>query len=791
MFKNYFKTAWRSISKYKAYSIINVLGLTLGIASCIIIFLVVQYELGYDKFNSKADRTYRVTLNAIDFNPCVSMAIAKPMRNDFPELETVSQIWFRGDGLITIGQKKFEEKGGAFADECFSSVFDYNWLEGNAVTALKEPNSIVLTETLAHKYFGSADAMGKMINLENKYNLKVTGVIKDLPGNTNLPFRFLVSFATIAHENEGMMTAFYAIPGGGFTYIVTPKNYDISKIQKRIHGFIEKNWGKEIADEARLPLQPLTDIHFDARYLNNTISYTTSRETYYVLAAVALLIIIIACINFINLATAQAIRRAKEVGVRKVLGSNRAQLVVQFLGETILMVVVALILAMVLTAILLPYLSTWLDIKINVAQLAQPSVILLIISSAIGVILLAGLYPAFVQSAFKPIESLKSKAVLTFKGLTLRKSLVVVQFAISQIMIVGTLVVAYQMDFFENQKLGFNKDAVVSFNIPDSKKTEVLKQQLLNNPGIKEISFSSGAPALNNFFCPLSSPENGMTKSDVCEMKFIDDKYMDMFELKLLAGKKIIKTSAGENDTVYNAVVNETLINKIGITDPQKAIGKHIMLNGNWATTITGVVQDFQSESKHKNIRPCALIYRSDIFFMTSVKLQPKAMDKTIASIDKSWSALFPENVFSYEFLDDHIAAWYRQEQKEYTAFKLFAGVAILIGCLGLYGLIAFAAAQRTKEVGLRKVLGASITDIVLLFSKEFVLLIGIAFVIAAPIGYYVMNNWLHSFAYQVNIGINIFVIAIVSSLIIAASTIAYQAIKAAVANPVKSLRTE
>jgi len=590
---------------------------------------------------------------------------------------------------------------------------------------------------------------------------------------------------------SGMMTAFYAIPGGSFTYIVAPKNYDISKIQNRIHGFIEKNWGKEIADGARLPLQPLTDIHFDPRYLNNTISYTTSRETYYVLAAVAVLIIIIACINFINLATAQAIRRAKEVGVRKVLGSNRSQLIAQFLGETSLMVIVALVLALILTALLLPLLSTWLDIKISITQLLQPAVIALILLSALAVVLLAGLYPAFVQSAFKPIESLKSKATLSFKGLTLRKSLVVIQFAISQIMIVGTLVVAYQMDFFENRNLGFNKDAVISVGIPDQQKTEVLKQQWAQNPGIKQVCFSSGAPVINGNFTSFISPEIGLTKDDVTEMKFIDETYTDMFQLTMLAGNKITHTNKSENDTVYDVVVNETMIHKLGVQDPQKAIGKHIILNGNWYCNIMGVVKDFQSESKHKAIRPCVLMYRADNFYMASVKLAPANMNKTIEAIDKSWSALFPQSVFSYEFLDDHIAEWYRQEEKEYTAFKMFAAVAILIGCLGLYGLVAFAAAQRTKEVGIRKVLGASLTDIVLLFSKEFVLLIAVAFLIAAPVAYYVMNNWLHSFAYQINIGANIFVIAILSSFVIAASTIAYEAIKAAIANPVKSLRTE
>ena len=558
-----------------------------------------------------------------------------------------------------------------------------------------------------------------------------------------------------------------------------------------MHGFIEKNWGKEIADGARLPLQPLTDIHFDSRYLNNTIGYTTSRETYYVLSAVAILIIIIACINFINLATAQAIRRAKEVGVRKVLGSNRQQLIAQFLSETALMVIIALVLALIFTSFFLPQLAKWLDIKINFTQLAKPSVIILMFLSAIGTILLAGLYPSFIQSAFKPIESLKSKATLSFKGLTLRKSLVVAQFAISQVMIVGTLVVAYQMDFFENRNLGFNKEAVISFDIPDQQKTEVLRQQLASNPGVKQISFSSGAPVLSNNFTSFISPELGITKDDVTEFKFIDEAYTDMFQIQILSGDKIRRNNKSENDTTYDVLVNETMTQKLGIRELQKAIGKHLIINGNWYCTIRGVVKDFQSESKHKKIRPCVLMYRSDNFYMASVKLTSSKMNKSIAAIDKSWSALFPQSVFNYEFLDDHIAAWYRQEQKEYTAFKLFAGVAILIGCLDLYGLIAFAAAQRTKEVGIRKVLGASLADIVILFSKEFVLLIAIAFFIAAPIAYYVMNNWLQGFAYQISIGPSIFLIAIISSFTIAACTIAYQAIKAAVANPVKSLRTE
>ncbi len=792
MFSNYFKTAWRSILRYKSYSLINVLGLTLGIASCLIIFLVVRYELGYDRFHKKADRIYRVTLNAIDFNPSVSMTVAPAMRTDFPELEQVSQVWFRQQAVVKVGQTKYKENAFAFADQYFTSIFDYQWVLGNAKTALNEPNSIVLTETVARKYFGDQSPMGESVNLEGEHNLKVTGVIKDLPGNTHLPFTFLVSFETIRKgmQDAGAMSAFYWI-NGGFTYILLPQNMNIQQIQSRIKPFVAKNWGDNIAAEARLPLQPLTDIHFDQRYLNNTISTTTSRETYWALTAIAFLIIIIACINFINLATAQAIRRAKETGVRKVLGSSRAQLIAQFLGESTLMVLIALVLGLLITVLFLPLASTLLDIKIDIGDLLQPTVLAVLIGLVVLIILLAGLYPAFVQSGFKPTASLKNKLVLSNRGLNLRKSLVVLQFLISQVMIVGTLVVAYQMDFFKNQDLGFNKEAVISFFISNTKNGETLRQQLAGNPSVKEISLSSGAPVIPNAFTSFQSPESGITKDDVTEMKFVDEGYTDMFQLKMLTGEKIRRTDKTDKDTTFDVVVNETMIHKLGVQDPQKAIGKHLLLNGNWHATIMGVVQDFQSESKHKKIRPCVLVYQPGNFFMASVRIAPAGIDKTIANIDKVWSKMFPDDLFSYEFLDDHIAAWYRQEQKSYTAFKLFSGIAILIGCMGLYGLVSFAAAQRVKEVGIRKVLGASLADIVLLFSKEFVLLIAIAFLIAAPVGYYFMHNWLQGFAYQVNIGAGIFIIAILSSAVIAAITISYQAIKAGVANPVNSLRTE
>jgi putative ABC transport system permease protein len=772
MIRSYFVIAFRNIKRNMSYAFLNVFGLTLGIAACLVIFLIVRNELSYDNF-AKADRTYRVTLNAIDFNADVSMAIAPAMRVDFPELEQVSQVWYRQDAVVKVNNNRFLEKQYAFADEHFTGIFNYDWIAGDPKTALNEPNTVVLTESAAKKYFGAKNAMGRVITIDNHITAKVTGIIKDVPGNRSLPFNFLVSFESVKKDVKGLMSAFWAIGGGFFTYILLPENYPVQRIQTKIPAFIQKNWGKNVAKDVRLPLQPLKDIHFDQRYINNVIT-PTSKDTYYAMFGVALLIIITACINFINLATAQAIKRAKEVGVRKVLGANRSQLIKQFMGETTLLVLLALILGVGFAALFLTDAGTWLNIKIDARQLTEPLVMSIIGGLTVGIILLAGLYPAFVLSAYQPVESLKSNGNNLSKGFTLRKGLVVAQFAISQILIVGTLVVAHQMDYFQNRDLGFNKDAVISFYIPDMKKTETLRQELINNPGVKQVS--------------LSAPDYGLVKDDVTELKFVDENYTGMFGLKMLAGQKIMKLPA--NDSSRNYVVNETLIHKLGIMNPAQALGKHFRVDGKSAT-IMGVVQDFQSESKHKARRSCVLEYRPDAFFMASVKLQPAGMHNTIDKINKAWSALFPDDLFQYEFMDEHIANWYTQEQKVYTAFKLFSSIAILIGCLGLYGLIAFAASQRTKEVGIRKVLGASLFSIVTLFSREFILLITIAFVIAAPIGYLSMHNWLQNYAYHINIGAGIFLIAIAASFIIAAITIAFQAIKAALVNPVKILRSE
>ncbi|HEY9258669.1 ABC transporter permease [Chitinophaga sp.] len=784
MFSSYLKTALRTIRRNISYTFLNVFGLTLSIAACLIIFLIVRNELSYDSPFKKADRTYRVTMHGLDYNSSVSLLVVPALRNDFPELEQVSQYWYQGNGLVKTGEARYNEKGYAFADAAFLQIFDYTWLAGDPRTALSEPNEVVLTQTIARKYFGDKDPMGQVINLENQYNLKVTGVVKDPPINNSQPFVFLVSYETIKAEALAH-TGIYSI-NGGTAYIVLPENYDVRQLERRMPGFVTKNWGANISAETSLLIQPLKEIHFDQRYQENPASPTVSKETYWGLGMVALFIIITACINFINMATAQAIRRAKEVGVRKVLGAYRGQLIRQFLAETALLVLIAVVLGTIAAAVFLPLVAAWMGIALSAAQLSQPVVILVLGGITVTVILLAGLYPAFVQSAFEPVTSLKSTTGITIKGLGLRKILVSTQFGISQLLIAGTLIVGYQMDFLQNQDLGFSKDAVVSFGVPDKNKRDILQEQLLSNPGVKQLSFASGPPVGGSNYAPFSYPDAGITKDDVTEMKAIDEQYLGMFSIRLLAGENLRKLT--DADTIRRVLVNETLLHKLGMQIPEKAIGVRFQVNGRPAL-IAGVVQDFQSESRYKKRRPCVLEYNSGRFWSACVRIQPGNMRNTLAGIDKSWSALFTEDQFEYEFLDDHIANLYKQEQKLYTAFKLFSSLAILIGCLGLYGLVAFAAVQRTKEVGIRKVLGASLLNIVGLFAKEFIVLIIISFCIAAPVAWFVMHKWLDNFAYQTSIGGGTFLIAIGVSVVIAGITVAYQAIKAGLVNPVKSLR--
>lgn len=780
MLKNYFTIAYRILLQSKSYTFINVTGLALGIMSAMVIFLIVKNELSYERFNKKADRTYRVTLYSGDYNSSVSFAIAPSFKTDISETENVSQYFLQEDALIKVDDNLYHVDRYAYADDQFMKVFDFEWIEGNPLTGLNEPNAIVLTESLAKKFFGTTDVLGKVLRLDNKSDLHVTGVMKDLPSNTHFLFSFLVSWKTI--EKDVQNRPFWAIEGG-YLYITLPDAIDSRRVSEQLDTFLKKNWGEEIAKETDLVLQPLREIHFDQRYLQQ-VSMPRSKESVFGLAAIAVFIIITVSINFVNLTTAKAIKRIKEVGIRKALGAYKTQLISQALVEITLLVTISIVIALAGIFAFTPMTASLLNVTIDYDQLLNREFILTLMSIAITIIVLAGLYPAIMQSAYRPISALKNSSSGMGKMSLSGSALIVVQFSISQLLIIATIVAGTQMDFFVNQDLGFEKDAIVTFSA--GKNNDVLYSEIKNLSGVQDVSRGSASPAHNVNFQSFTCTECGMTGSDVVEIKEVDENYMSMFRIKLLSGESFVKKTG--KDSIYHVLVNETLIKKMGIQDVQKALGKLVMV-GKTPTIIQGVIKDFQSGSKHTKIGAVMLVYRNDRNNQFSVRLNASNIPETLAAIDKIWTSLNPEYLFTYEFLDERIANMYKQELQTYNAIRIFSGIAIVIGCLGLYSLVSWMAVQRTKEIAIRKVLGSSVRGIVLLFYKQFIWLLVVAFVIAAPLGWYVMNQWLSEFAYHIDISPFIFIVSILTTVAVATLTIGYQTVKAAMANPAERLK--
>jgi len=782
MLKNYFKIAYRTLIHNASYTAINITGLAFGIMSAMVIFLIVKNELSYEQFNSKADRTYRLTLHGLDYNPSTSFSVAPAFRTDIPDAENVSQFFQRSGGLVQVEDDLYNEPWFAYADDEFMKIFDFEWIAGDRIKGLSEPDAIVLTESLAVKYFGNTDVLGKVIRFDNRRDLHVTGVIKDLPSNTHFLFSFLISWKTV--EKDRTTNEFWSI-NGGTVYVTLPDAAMAERISKQFDPFLKKNWGDEVADGTELILQPLREIHFDQKYLQEA-SMPRSKDSIYGLAAIAVFILITVSINFVNLATVQAIKRIKEVGVRKALGAYRKQLMFQVLLEITLLVTISVMIALAGILAFTPTMANLLNVKIGPEHLLRTDFIVTLLCIAGSIIFLAGLYPAIVQSASRPINALKNSSVGTGKISFSARALIILQFSISQLLIIATIVAGSQMEFFTNQDIGFEKDAVVTF--PSGGKPDVLYQEIKNLPGVADIARASASPTHNSNFAPFSCPECGMTEVDVTEIKQIDDNYLTMFRIELLSGEPFVEKEG--KDSIANVIVNETLIRRMGVPDPQKAIGKRVMI-GDTPTNIQGVVKDFQSESKHKKIRALILVYTKDRYYQFSVKLEPSKMSETLATIGDIWTNQNPGYLFNYEFLDQRIASMYKQEQQTYNAIKIFSGIAILIGCLGLYALVSWMAVQRKKEIGIRKVLGASVQGIVYLFYRQFIGLLVVAFLIAAPVAWYVMNQWLQEFAYHIDINPAIFGVSILTTVVVATATIGYQTVRAARTNPAVSLKSQ
>ena len=807
MIKNYFKIAFRNIVRHKAFSVINIAGLAIGIASCLILFTVVKYELSYDKFQPGYKQIYRVVTqdkfeDGITYNSGVPFPVLEALRTDFPQVISGAIMSSDGSQVTVLGSnasknsidKKFiVDNGFFFADPQFFKVFHYDWLFGNP-SVLKDPNNTVLTKKLAEKYFGNwKDAIGKFLKLDNTATVKVAGILKDPPVNSDFPLGIVSSYET-AKANASTyryVDDWHSTSSNFQVYMLLPNNVSANSINQQLVSFNEKyNKNPKSVSSTRINfLQPLGDIHFDKRF-SNFGDHITSKSTLWTLLLIGLFIIIMACINFINLSTAQAVGRSKEIGIRKVLGGFRWQLFGQIIGETAFIVIASVLLAIGIALLCLPFIKNIALIHEPLHLLNWQTVSFLIVLS-VGIILFAGTYPAFILSGFKPALALKNKITsATIGGISVRRSLVVLQFAISQILIIGTIVAITQMSFVKNADLGFNQDAILLYNAnTDSAfhaREESFKQKISQLAGVQSVSFSADVPSSDNGWFTNFAYDHRPDEKFQVSLKFADADYFKTFGLHFIAGK-----SYDKSDTIKEVVINETMLKQLGVKDPEAAIGKEIRLGGGRWKTISGVVKDFKTSSLRDAIKPTLICQDINNYSVTSIKLHSSNIPKTKSAIESAWNQYFPEYAFTTSFMEENIAQFYQQEDQLELLYKIFAGIAIFISCLGLYGLVSFMAVQKTKEIGVRKVLGASVKNIIYLFSKEFTILILIGSVIAIPIAYFMMNSWLQNFVFRINMNARIFIIAILISIFIAWIAVGYKSIKAAVANPVKSLRSE
>lgn len=797
MLRNYFKTAIRNIKNQKVFSFINITGLAIGLACSILIFLFISHELSFDKYHTKADRIYRVIsqskhLDGTDYDSSTQFPFGRSLRNDYPDLGTVSQIFYFNETQVTIEQDIYKQDNLLFAEPQFLEIFEFNFILGEPNFALDDPNSAILSQTVAQKYFGDKSPLGEVIKLNNRIELKINGIIEDLPANTHMPIQIIASIKSLTPDFVGIEFDKWSMTlTNSETYILLPQNYPPNQLEEQLNIFKNKYLSEKEAKETNYGLQSITDIHFNTKYAS--FNYQTSNQTILLFSLIGILILCIAGINFVNLATGQAVKRSREVGMRKVLGAFKRQLINQFFSETLLFNFFAMILSLILAQLVLPILNQFLGNQINLSLFGNASIFFFIVSIFLFISALTGIYPAFVLTRFNPIDAFKNKISSSGKtSFSLRNSLVIFQFFISQVLIVCTFVMSKQMDVFYNKELGFNQKEIISVELDESDKgkLDILKNNLLQNPNILKVSYALGEPTADgNMITYFRS--DGAESQDTYQVTFkpIDENYLDIFDIKLLAGRAFRTTV--ENDTFYKFIVNEKLIAKMGIFDANEALGKMIRVS-RLRGEIIGVVQDFHTSSLASEIRPLVFTNQFSRFYsMMNIKYVPQTESQTIKFMEAEWKKVFPEYVFEYEYYDNFLHGLYDTENRLFTIIKGFSIIAILIGCLGIFGLISFIAVQKTKEIGVRKVLGATISNILILLSKEFTKNILIANLIAWPAAYFILKKWLENFAYKTTLSYDIFLFAGLLSLLITLFTISFQSIKAAIANPVTSLKYE
>lgn len=808
MFKNNFRIILRTLSKQKAFTAIHLTGLTLGLTCCLLIYLFIQHELNFDKAHSNIDRIYRVcqitaTDSGLEYSGGTPYPMAPAIRTDMPGLEQVARIHQQGEGIATLSNgDKFKVDNVIYAEPELVKIFDFATISGDLFKTLEAPNQVAISQSLATQFFGTSNPIGQSINLDDKVEVTISSVYEDNPSNSSLQSPLYVSYESFSSEILGFPTDQWGLSVGGIAFVLLPENENIATYTQQFPAFLEKYMGKDETTETELLFQPYSQVHFEPAYASPLTNQAIQPNYLWIFGSIGLFILAIAIFNFVNLSTVQALKRSKEVGIRKVLGAEKIQLIGQVLGEALTLSAIAGVLAMLLSQLSLPLLNELLDKKIEEALLHSPTIFLFLGGVILLVGLLSGLYPAISFASFKPLTVLKSRTTAGNKNtLWVRRTLVITQFTITIALIIGTIIVSKQLNYLKGKDLGFNQEAIVLLDMPDQEHLEILRTQWMNHPNIENVSFNIGAPTskndINTTFYKEGTPESA---SHNISLKTIDHEYFDTYGLQLLAGrwlskeeeKRATNPEVNIRDRDYVFVVNETLTKKIGFTHPEQAIGTQLNTSVmGISAKIVGVVKDFNTASLHEEIAPTLMMNLPILYYGAGLKIKLDNVETTLAHIEKTWSKQYPNALFEHQFLDESLVALYEKEGTIFSLFQIFAGIAILIACLGLWGLISFVTQQKTKEIGVRKIIGASIPNIVLMLSKDFIILVLLAAAIATPLAWYAMNGWLENFAYSTNMSWWIFALATAITIFITFLTVGFQSFRAATSNPVDALRAE
>ncbi len=798
MFRNYLKVALRNIKWHKSYSFINIAGLAIGLSCCILILLYIRYELSYDKYHSDSRYIYRVVREyqgEPNWYNSSEHPLAASLKEDFPEVIKATRVKKNDEvGVVEYNSKRFNEEGIYFVDQDFLEIFTFPLVSGDIHTALKEPFSVILTQEMAEKYFGNEEPVSKTLRIkewygERKYDYKIKGVLKNIPENSHFTFDFLVSYNTLYTLKRGgrdsVETWSYYEPK---TYVKLESHANPINLEGKFPAFLRKYKGEDSSSE-KLHLQPLVDIHLGGN-LRYELETNSNMRYIYLFSAIAFFIMLIACLNYINLSIARSAKRAIEVGMRKVVGANKVQLVRQFLGESMVFSILALMISFLLVGLVLSAFGYLIERNLTLNLFQDLDMLLVFLGIAIFIGLLSGSYPAFFISSFHPIQIIKGTLRIGSKSSAVfRNSLVVVQFVVSIVLIVCTFVIHNQLSFIRNRNLGFDKEQMVTVYTMDrnlKRNPESLKRELLKNPEILGVSASLDLPTTIRRTSTIEWEEQGERRKLGLNYTFVDYDFFNVYDIELAKGRKFSEDFSMDKEQAV--VINETAARNLGWEDP---IGRRFQTQGReW--TVIGVIKDFHFQSLHWEIAPLVfLFYEGRGIDYFSIKFNPSNIPSTLGFIKEKWIKFSPEFPFQYAFLNERVDKIYKAEQKLGQSFNIFTLVALSIACLGLIGLASFISEQKRKEIGIRKVLGADFQSIIVLLARDFVKCIAVAAVIAWPIGYFVMERWLQNFVYRTSIGIEIFILSGLLAFVIALTTVSYQSIKDALANPVDSLRYE